>query len=100
MDTYNKSESIWNKNFTFLFISRLVKLSGDGFAFNSILWFLIFDGEGAIGTALLIAVTFLPEAMLAPITGPFMKLTYAEILDVFFRPHARGGRVNHSGLLF
>ena len=73
MDTYNKSESIWNKNFTFLFISRLVKLSGDGFAFNSILWFLIFDGEGAIGTALLIAVTFLPEAMLAPITGPFMK---------------------------
>ncbi len=70
MDTYNKSESIWNKNFTLLFISRLVKLSGDGFAFNSILWFLIFDGEGAIGTSLLIAVTFLPEAMLAPITGP------------------------------
>ncbi len=43
------------------------------FAFNSILWFLIYDGKGAIGTALLIAVTFLPEAVLAPVTGPFMK---------------------------
>lgn len=98
MDTYIKSESIWNKNFTLLFISRLVKLSGDGFAFNSILWFLIFDGEGAIGTSLLIAVTFLPEAMLAPITGIY-EAAYAEILDVFLRPDARGGRVDHSGLL-
>ena len=84
MDTYNKSESIWNKNFTLLFISRLVKLSGDGFAFNSILWFLIFDGEGAIGTSLLIAVTFLPEAMLAPITGPFMKQHTLKFCPLWF----------------
>ncbi|MEC1901228.1 MFS transporter [Bacillus atrophaeus] len=66
-------ESIWKRNFNYLFYSRLVKISADSFAFNSILWLLIYDGEGAIGTALLIAVTFLPEAFLAPITGPFMK---------------------------
>ncbi|QJC97645.1 Putative efflux protein [Bacillus mojavensis] len=68
-----ESDSVWKRNFNFLFFSRIVKISGDMFAFNSILWFLIFDGEGAIGTALLIAVTFLPEAVLAPVTGPFMK---------------------------
>lgn len=70
-----ESDSIWKRNFNYLFFSRIVKISGDMFAFNSILWFLIYDGKGAIGTALLIAVTFLPEAVLAPVTGPFMKQT-------------------------
>ncbi len=65
--------SVWEKNYTFLFISRLIKISADCFAFNSILWFLIFDGKGAIGTLLLLAVIFLPEAFLAPVTGPLVK---------------------------
>ncbi|MDA1476662.1 MFS transporter [Bacillus changyiensis] len=65
--------SVWERNFKFLFFSRIIKISADSFAFNSILWFLILSGKGAIGTALLIAVTFLPEAFLAPVTGPLMK---------------------------
>ncbi|MGW8264080.1 MFS transporter, partial [Bacillus sp. LR--39] len=47
-----ESDSIWKRNFNYLFFSRIVKISGDMFAFNSILWFLIYDGKGAIGTAL------------------------------------------------
>ncbi|MFN2744739.1 MULTISPECIES: MFS transporter [Bacillus] len=73
MEKTTEPVSVWKKNFTFLFFSRLIKISGDCFAFNSILWFLIFDGKGAIGTSLLIAVTFLPEAFLAPVTGPLVK---------------------------
>ncbi|NPC92878.1 MFS transporter [Bacillus sp. WMMC1349] len=73
MGKLDDSLSIWNKNFTFLFFSRIFKISADSFAFYSILWFLIFSGKGAIGTSLLIAVTFLPEALLGPVTGPLMK---------------------------
>ncbi|MDA1474986.1 MFS transporter [Bacillus changyiensis] len=65
--------SVWKKNFTFLFFSKVIKISADSFAFYSILWFLIFSGKGAIGTSLLLAVTFLPEALLGPVTGPLMK---------------------------
>ncbi|NPC91575.1 MFS transporter [Bacillus sp. WMMC1349] len=67
------NNSVWQRNFTFLFYSKLVKIIADNFAFHSILWFLIFDGKGAIGTALLIAVTFLPQAILGPIITPFMN---------------------------
>lgn len=73
MEKTNGALSVWKKNFTLLFFSRLIKISADCFAFNSILWFLIFDGKGAIGTAFLLAVTFLPEAFLAPLTGPLVK---------------------------
>ncbi|NPC90793.1 MFS transporter [Bacillus sp. WMMC1349] len=73
MEKLNGTLTVWNKNFTFLFFSRIIKISADSFAFYSILWFLIFSGEGAIGTSLLIAVTFLPEALLGPVTGPLMK---------------------------
>ncbi|MDA7027512.1 MFS transporter [Bacillus sp. CLL-7-23] len=73
MRKLNRALTVWNKNFTLLFFSRLIKVSADSFAFYSILWFLIFSGKGAIGTALLIAVTFLPEALIAPVTGPLMK---------------------------
>lgn len=73
MEKTTEPLSVWEKNFTFLFFSRLIKISADCFAFNSILWFLIFDGKGAIGTSLLLAVTFLPEAFLAPVTGPLVK---------------------------
>ncbi|MDA7026147.1 MFS transporter [Bacillus sp. CLL-7-23] len=67
------NESIWERNFTMLFCSKLVKVIADSFAFNAILWFLILSGEGAVGTALLIAVTFLPQALIAPLISPFMK---------------------------
>ncbi|NUJ17557.1 MFS transporter [Bacillus glycinifermentans] len=73
MEKKNGEISVWKKNFTFLFFSRIIKISADCFAFNSILWFLIFDGKGAIGTSLLLAVTFLPEAFLAPLAGPLVK---------------------------
>ncbi|NPC92244.1 MFS transporter [Bacillus sp. WMMC1349] len=66
-------KSIWGKNFTMLFCSKLVKVIADSFAFNAILWFLILSGKGAVGTALLIAVTFLPQALIAPLISPFMK---------------------------
>ncbi len=98
MDTYNKSESIWNKNFTLLFISRLVKLSGDGFAFNSILWFLIFDGKARSARPCSLRSRSFRRRCWRRLPGLY-EATYAEILDVFLRPDARGGRVDHSGLL-
>ncbi len=68
-----KSNSLWQKNFTFLFGSKMVKITADSFAFSTILWFLILDGKGAIGTAFLISVSFLPQAILGPIITPLMK---------------------------
>ncbi len=68
-----KSNSFWQKNFTFLFGSKMVKITADSFAFSTILWFLILDGKGAIGTAFLISVSFLPQAILGPIITPLMK---------------------------
>ncbi|WP_307891918.1 MFS transporter [Bacillus swezeyi] len=68
-----RENSVWQKNFIFLFCSKLIKITADSFAFNSILWFLIFEGKGAIGTALLIAVSFLPQALLGPVITPLMK---------------------------
>lgn len=56
------------------FCSKLVKITADCFAVNTILWFLIFEGKGAIGTALLLAVSFLPQALLGPIITPLMKV--------------------------
>lgn len=70
MDSAN---TVWQKNFTFLFCSKMVKITADSLAFNTILWFLILDGKGAIGTAFLIAVSFLPQAILGPIITPLMK---------------------------
>ena len=70
-----KNNSLWQKNFTFLFGSKMVKITADTLAFNTILWFLILDGKGAIGTAFLIAVSFLPQAVLGPIITPLMKTT-------------------------
>ncbi|MDE1398203.1 MFS transporter [Bacillus licheniformis] len=68
------SDTVWQRNFTFLFCSKLVKITADCFAVNTILWFLIFEGKGAIGTALLLAVSFLPQALLGPIITPLMKV--------------------------
>ena len=68
-----KSNTLWQKNFTFLFGSKMVKITADSFAFSTILWFLILDGKGAIGTAFLISVSFLPQAILGPIITPLMK---------------------------
>ncbi|QII49091.1 MFS transporter [Bacillus paralicheniformis] len=67
------SNTVWQKNFTFLFCSKMIKITADSLAFNTILWFLILDGKGAIGTAFLIAVSFLPQAILGPIITPLMK---------------------------
>ncbi|MDA1475253.1 MFS transporter [Bacillus changyiensis] len=78
-----KENSIWQKNFTFLFSSKLIKITADNFAMNSILWFLIFDGKGAIGTALLIAVSFLPQALLGPIITPLMKINTLKLWMFF-----------------
>ncbi|WP_270574649.1 MFS transporter [Bacillus glycinifermentans] len=69
----DSGQTLWQKNFTFLYCSKLVKVIADSFAFNSILWFLILDGQGAIGTALLIAVTILPQVLIAPLISPLMK---------------------------
>lgn len=73
MEKMNLSESVWNKRFTSLFISRLIKNTGESFAFTSVLWLLILRGDGALGTGLLLAVTVLPSSLLAPILGPLMK---------------------------
>ncbi|MEI4790564.1 MFS transporter [Bacillus sp. FJAT-53060] len=73
MEKTNLSESVWNKRFTSLFISRLIKNTGESFAFTSVLWLLILRGDGALGTGLLLAVTVLPSSLLAPILGPLMK---------------------------
>ncbi|MFJ5963807.1 MFS transporter [Bacillus sp. NPDC093026] len=73
MEKMNLSESVWNKHFTSLFISRLIKNTGESFAFTSVLWLLILRGDGALGTGLLLAVTVLPSSLLAPILGPLMK---------------------------
>ena len=73
MEKMNLSESVWNKRFTTLFISRLIKNTGESFAFTSVLWLLILRGDGALGTGLLLAVTVLPSSLLAPILGPLMK---------------------------
>lgn len=70
MDSGN---TVWQKNFAFLFCSKLVKITADCFAVNTILWFLIYEGKGAMGTALLLAVSFLPQALLGPIITPLMK---------------------------
>jgi len=51
----------------------MIKITADSLAFNTILWFLILDGKGAIETAFLIAVSFLPQAILGPIITPLMK---------------------------
>lgn len=45
------TNTVWQKNFTFLFYSKMVKITADTLAFNTILWFLILDGKGALGTA-------------------------------------------------
>lgn len=92
--------SVWEKNYTFLFISRLIKISADCFAFNSILWFLIFDGKGAIGTSLLLAVTFLPEAFLAPITGPLVKRSALKFWMYFSDLTRADRRHYYTDLLF
>ncbi|MGE6630964.1 MFS transporter [Bacillus sp. NPDC077027] len=73
MENMNLTESVWNKRFTSLFISRLIKNTGESFAFTSVLWLLILRGDGALGTGLLLAVTVLPSSLLAPILGPLMK---------------------------
>ncbi|MCY8088699.1 MFS transporter [Bacillus sonorensis] len=67
------TNTVWQKNFTFLFYSKMVKITADTLAFNTILWFLILDGKGALGTAFLIAVTFLPQAVIGPIITPLMN---------------------------
>ncbi|WFA07107.1 MFS transporter [Bacillus sp. HSf4] len=67
------NDTVWQRNFTFLFCSKMVKITADSLAFNTILWFLILDGKGAVGTAFLIAVSFLPQAILGPIITPLMK---------------------------
>lgn len=64
MEKMNLSESVWNKRFTSLFISRLIKNTGESFAFTSVLWLLILRGDGALGTGLLLAVTVLPSSLL------------------------------------
>ncbi|WP_307891775.1 MFS transporter [Bacillus swezeyi] len=69
----NSDNSVWKKNFTFLFGSKMVKIIADSFAFTSILWFLILDGKGAVGTGMLIAVTLLPQALIAPLISPLMR---------------------------
>ncbi|MCY8736949.1 MFS transporter, partial [Bacillus haynesii] len=53
----NSGSTVWQRNFSFLFVSKMVKITADSFAFTSILWFLILDGKGAVGTGMLIAVT-------------------------------------------
>lgn len=52
-----------------------MKIIADSLSFNTILWFLIQSGKGAVGTAFLIAVSFLPQAILGPIITPLMKTT-------------------------
>lgn len=69
----NSGSTVWQRNFSFLFVSKMVKITADSFAFTSILWFLILDGKGAVGTGMLIAVTLLPQALIAPLISPFMK---------------------------
>ncbi|NPC92875.1 MFS transporter [Bacillus sp. WMMC1349] len=71
----NKNNSVWQRNFSFLFCSKMVKIIADSLSFNTILWFLILSGKGAIGTAFLIAVSFLPQAILGPFITPLMKTT-------------------------
>ncbi|MCY8604336.1 MFS transporter [Bacillus sonorensis] len=77
------TNTVWQKNFTFLFYSKMVKITADTLAFNTILWFLIYEGKGAIGTALLLAVSFLPQALLGPIITPLMR-TYSLKFWMFF----------------
>lgn len=69
----NSGSTVWQRNFSFLFVSKMVKITADSFAFTSILWFLILDGKGAVGTGMLIAVTLLPQALIGPLISPFMK---------------------------
>ncbi|HZG60882.1 MAG TPA: MFS transporter [Anoxybacillus sp.] len=65
--------NLWNSNFTNLFLSRIVKVTGDNFALISLMWLIIEMGEGAIGVALLLTVTILPQALLGPIISPLMQ---------------------------
>lgn len=68
-----ESDSIWKRNFNYFFFLRIVKIFGDMFVFNLILWFLIYDGKGVIGIVLLIVVIFLLEVVLVFVIGFFMK---------------------------
>ncbi|MFB8734058.1 MFS transporter [Bacillus sp. SL00103] len=73
MEKTNLSESVWNKRFTSLFISRLIKNTGESFAFYIRPLAIDFKRGWALGTGLLLAVTVLPSSLLAPILGPLMK---------------------------
>lgn len=73
MNTSTLKHNLWNSNFTNLFLSRVVKVTGDNFALISLMWLIIEMGEGAIGVALLLTVTILPQALLGPVISPLMQ---------------------------
>ncbi|MFJ5964876.1 MFS transporter [Bacillus sp. NPDC093026] len=64
---------MWKRNFTYLFISKVFKITADSLSFNTILWLLVLEGKGAIGTAFFIAVSFVPQAIVGPLITPMMR---------------------------
>lgn len=48
------AQSLWKRNFTYLFVSKMCKITADSLSFNTILWLLVLGGKGAIGTAFLL----------------------------------------------
>ncbi|MCY7705885.1 MFS transporter, partial [Bacillus safensis] len=67
------AQSLWKRNFTYLFVSKMCKITADSLSFNTILWLLVLGGKGAIGTAFFIAVSFVPQAIVGPFITPMMK---------------------------
>lgn len=67
------AQSLWKRNFTYLFVSKMCKITADSLSFNTILWLLVLGGKGAIGTAFFIAVSFVPQAIIGPFITPMMK---------------------------
>lgn len=76
------AQSLWKRNFTYLFISKMCKITADSLSFNTILWLLVLGGKGAIGTAFFIAVSFVPQAIVTA-DYPNDEAASIEILDVF-----------------
>ncbi|AVI43116.1 MFS transporter [Bacillus pumilus] len=67
------AQSLWKRNFSYLFMSKMCKITADSLSFNTILWLLVLGGKGAIGTAFFIAVSFVPQAIVGPLITPMMK---------------------------
>ncbi|MFC5447809.1 MFS transporter [Paenibacillus aestuarii] len=68
-----KEESIWERNYVLLFISKAVKLFGDNFASMAMPWLMFKLGGDASNSLLLYAANLIPVVFLGFLVSPLIK---------------------------